>query len=130
MNVTKGRQTATELGRRVARRRGELSFSVDEVAGRAGISAEYLRHLEQNAAIVSAETLMRLARALEISGWALLGDDSAWPRGAPRGAVPPAEATAGLTELGEAECWRLISPGGVGRVITGVSAVPVNYALF
>src|SRR6266571_3587565 len=121
-----GQQSATDLGRRVNRRRTELGLTVDQLAAQTRLSPEYIRHLEQNATIVSAETLIRLARALKISGWALLGDDSAWPLGS----VPRAEPGARLTQLGEAESWRLISPGGVGRVITGTLAVPVNYALY
>src|SRR5207253_145177 len=76
---------------------------------------------------VSAETLIRLARALKISGWALLGDDSAWP--SPRVRYGEDLQQGLLSELSEAECWRLISTGGVGRVIAGTFAVPVNYAL-
>ena len=39
----------------------------------------------------------------------------------------------GLEELDEAECLRLISPGGIGRIAysgrTGVTVLPVNYQL-
>ena len=119
------RQTASDLGRRVARRRLELGLTVGELATRTGMSAGYLDHLEKNAAIVGAETLMTLARALKISGWALLGDDSVWPPG-----DAPAASGAVFRELGEAECWRLISAGGVGRVIAGALGLPVNYALY
>ena len=39
----------------------------------------------------------------------------------------------GLKELDEAECLRLISPGGIGRIVysgqSGVTVLPVNYKL-
>jgi Pyridoxamine 5'-phosphate oxidase len=39
----------------------------------------------------------------------------------------------GLEELDEAECLRLISPGGIGRIAfsgrSGVTVLPVNYKL-
>ena len=107
------------LGEGVARRRRELGLTAGELADQAGLPPAYLDLLERNAAIVGVETLTKLARALHTSGPELLGDDTArraWP-------LP-------LIELSEAECRQLISPGGIGRVIAGTAAIPVNFALY
>ncbi len=118
MNAEQG----VRLGHRVARRREELGLTTEELAVKARVTVEYLRHLEHDAALVSGETLVRLARALEISGWVLLGEDSAWPDAKPSPAV--------MEELGAVECRRLLALGGVGRVIAGTAAVPVNYVVY
>ncbi len=50
----------------------------------------------------------------------------------PRATHPAAVGTAylPLLELSESECLRLITPGGIGRVIAGSAAIPVNFAVY
>lgn len=121
-----------DLGRRVTRRREELGLTVEELARRAKVAPEYLDYIERNTPVVTTETLVDLARALKISAWALLGEESAWPS---TPAMPrPQRPGSRLEGLSEAECRRLIAPGGTGRVIfmtsRGPAAVPVNYAIY
>lgn len=129
-----GRQTrgSSDLGRRVTRRREELGLTAEELASRAKVALEYLEYLEQSTAIIGTETLIRLARALKISAWALLGEESAWPATPTMPGVR--QPGARLAGLDEAECRRLIAPGGTGRVVfltpRGPAAVPVTYAVF
>lgn len=121
-----------DLARRVARRREELGLTVQELASRAGVAPEYLEYLETSTAVMSSETLHRLSQALKISAWALLGEESAWP--STPAMPPPQKPGSRLGGLSEAECRRLITPGGTGRVIFTTShgpvAVPVNYAIY
>ena len=121
-----GKTTGGYLARRVARRREELGLTLRELASRAGIAPEYLEYLEHSPAAISCETLIRLSQALKISAWALLGEEGAWPD---TPAMPPPQMPGSrLSGLSEAECRRLIAPGGTGRVIfttrRGPAAVP------
>jgi transcriptional regulator with XRE-family HTH domain len=121
-----------DLGRRVTRRREELGLTVEELAGRAEVAPEYLDYIERSTAVVTTGTLVKLSQALKISAWALLGEESAWPS---TPATPgPQQPGSRLEGLSEAECRRLIAPGGTGRVIfttsRGPAAVPVNYAVY
>jgi transcriptional regulator with XRE-family HTH domain len=119
-----------DLSRRLARRRGELRLSTAQVAARAGVSQRYLEYLERYPARADATVLRRLAAALQTSPAALLGG----------GAVTPAAGQATLSpdgrpmlRLNAADCWRLIAPGGVGRIAfcmpSGPVVLPVNYAV-
>jgi transcriptional regulator with XRE-family HTH domain len=118
----------SDLGRRVAHRRGELGLTTHQVAARARMTPGYLDYVENHSANVSADALRRLARALEVSPAYLLGGHAEVPPGSGvRCRVPI------LEKLSEDECRRLIAPGGVGRVVfltkDGPAAVPVNYAV-
>jgi DNA-binding Xre family transcriptional regulator len=75
--------TGGDLGRRVARRRGELGLTIEQLAVRVQMSARYLEYLEGHAAIAGIDTLLRLADALEISLSDLLGEHADWPRTRP-----------------------------------------------
>jgi transcriptional regulator with XRE-family HTH domain len=118
----------SDLGRRVAHRRGKLGLTIGQVAARARMSPGYLDYLENHSANVSPDALRRLARALEVPAAELLGGHADVPPGSGVPSRLPA-----LDELGEGECRRLIAPGGVGRVVfpteAGPAAIPVNYAV-
>lgn len=118
-----------DLGRRVAQRRHELGLSLAEVAKRAGMAPGYLERIEDEPGVhLATDALTRLARALETSVIVLLGADVERPLGASRAAVRPR-----IEALEEDECSRLVSSGGVGRLVfdaeTGPEALPVNFAL-
>jgi nitroimidazol reductase NimA-like FMN-containing flavoprotein (pyridoxamine 5'-phosphate oxidase superfamily) len=114
-----------DLSRRLSRRRSELRLSTAQVAARAGLSQRYVDYLERYPARPDASVMRRLAAALSTSPAALLG-------GATR--VKGEPATAGtFSKLTLAECWRLIAPGGIGRIAfcaaSGPVILPVNYVV-
>jgi transcriptional regulator with XRE-family HTH domain len=118
-----------DLGRRVAFRRRQLGLSYEEVGSRAGIAPGYVEYVEHRHAKVSADALLRLAQALETRVDVLLGAHAETPAGAFSGSGVRQR----LSQLDAAECIRLISPGGVGRVVyvgaDGPEAFPVNYVV-
>ncbi|MEU1883557.1 pyridoxamine 5'-phosphate oxidase family protein [Streptosporangium sp. NPDC020072] len=117
-----------DLGRRVTGRREELGMTRERLAALAGIDSGYLGYLEETTASPTAETVRRLAAALDTSPEELLGGTVDLPPG--HGAPGP---HARLEPLGTEECLRLIAPGGVGRVAFeeagGPAILPVNYVL-
>jgi pyridoxamine 5'-phosphate oxidase-like protein/helix-turn-helix protein len=104
-----------DLGSRVSARREELKLSRDQLAELAGVSVPYLEHLETQPARPTQAALRQLADALQTTPQMLLGADPV------------------LQTLTAAECYDLLSPGGVGRVAfttgDGPVVVPVNYAM-
>jgi transcriptional regulator with XRE-family HTH domain len=117
-----------DLGRRLATRRAELGLSLAQVARRAGIRARYLDYLEKFPGHPEAATLRQLAAALHTTPTALLGADE--------DTLPGRLATHALGVLEPvalAECNRLLSPGGIGRIAFaaagGIMVFPVNYAM-
>jgi transcriptional regulator with XRE-family HTH domain len=66
-----------DLGRRVTARRRELGLTRAELAARSGMAVSYLAYLEQHAADVGYDGLMRLADALGTTPDALLGRSAA-----------------------------------------------------
>lgn len=120
-----------DLSRRLARRRGELRLSTAQVAARAGLSQRYLEYLERYPARTDATVLRRLAAALQTSPAALLGGGTVAPDGSR--SLDGQAAGWAMRPLRAAECWRLISPGGVGRVAfstpSGPVVLPVNYVV-
>jgi len=117
-----------DLSKRVAWRRADLRLSQAQVAARAGMSQRYLAYLERYPARPDAAGLRRLAGALQTTPAALLGAGADTPVGHARLTRPP------LTiKLAPAECYRLIAPGGVGRIAFGAGSgpvvLPVNYAV-
>jgi hypothetical protein len=88
----------------------------------------YLTYLESRPALPGMGTLLRLAGVLQTSPAELLGGRVMVPPG--QGA-PPAHPR--LVELDADECWRLVGPGGVGRIVVSDSsapaAIPVNYSV-
>lgn len=118
-----------DLGRRVAERRAELGLSVEDVAARTGMSPTYLQVVEASpSAHLSPSALWALAAALDTSMAAILGGGFEKPPGR-----TGAAGRAVLDVLDEAECRRLIAPGGVGRLVypgaEGPVVVPVNYGV-
>jgi len=117
-----------ELGLRVSRRRQDLKLSRRELAGLAGVSVPYLQDLEAHHAKPTQAALRRLAAALQTTPQTLLGGGTGLPPGREG---PPGEPV--LETLTSAECFDLLSPGGVGRVAfttaDGPVVLPVNYAM-
>jgi nitroimidazol reductase NimA-like FMN-containing flavoprotein (pyridoxamine 5'-phosphate oxidase superfamily) len=117
-----------DLSRRVAQRRAELRLSAAQVAARAGMSLRYLEYLERYPARPSAIALRQLAAALRTTPAALLGAGGEMPPGHWHPAGKPV-----MEKLTQAECRRLIAPGGVGRIALrtadGPVVYPVNFAV-
>ncbi|MGH3391965.1 MAG: pyridoxamine 5'-phosphate oxidase family protein [Actinomadura sp.] len=117
-----------DVGRRALRRRRELGLSRTELAMRAGMAPEFVAYLEEQPAQLTVAALLHLADALETTPAALLGGDVD---------RPPGQNGAGrrsrLEPLTEDECRRLLSAGGVGRVLivteSGPEALPVNFTM-
>ena len=121
------RRSEGDLSRRVARRRGELGLSVDEVAKETGIDPAYLNYLEHHSeAHLSGGSLVLLSMALKTTPEQLLGGRS--PLQNDRGATGPHPDVEPLTaeqcevHLGMAEFGRLVYSTARGPV-----AIPVNY---
>jgi Pyridoxamine 5'-phosphate oxidase/Helix-turn-helix domain len=118
-----------DLSKRVAQRRTELHLSLMQVAARAGLSLRYLEYLERYPARPTPATLRQLAAALQTTPAALLGGGANVP---PGHGIHPGELRV-VSKLGSAECRRLITPGGVGRIafgtLDGPVVIPVNFAV-
>jgi nitroimidazol reductase NimA-like FMN-containing flavoprotein (pyridoxamine 5'-phosphate oxidase superfamily) len=116
------------LGTRVSARRKELKLSRRQLAELAGLSVRYLEYLETHPARPTREVLQQLAAALQTTPEMLLGAGRDQPpsQGGPSGRPV-------LQTLTAAECYDLLSPGGVGRVAfttaDGPVVLPVNYAM-
>jgi hypothetical protein len=116
------------LGKRVSRRRQDLKLSKRELAGLAGVSVPCLQDLEAHHATPTQAALRRLAAALQTTPQTLLGAGTGQPPGR---AGPSGQPV--LKTLTSAECFGLLSPGGMGRVAfttaDGPVVLPVNYAM-
>jgi transcriptional regulator with XRE-family HTH domain len=117
-----------DLGTRLSRRRQDLKLSRRELAALAGVSVPYLQDMETHHARPTEADLWRLAAALRTTPQALLGSSTVQPPGL---AGPSGQPV--LETLTSAECFDLLSPGGVGRVAfttaDGPVLLPVNYAM-
>lgn len=115
-----------DIGRRVAAARRRAGLSLEEVAGRARMSPQYLAYLEEYPSDPSPATLLRLADALGTTLDALRGGGQDHPPGQGQALLHPQ-----LVDLDEDECWALLSTHGVGRVALttedGPAVYPVNY---
>lgn len=123
------RRTTGDVGRRVAFRRRQLGLSYEELGARAGVAPGYVEYVERRHVRVSGSALLRLADALQTSVDVLLGTRV----DAPPGTSGRIGAGQRLTQLDVAECVRLISPGGVGRIAyagpDGLEVVPLNFVM-
>jgi transcriptional regulator with XRE-family HTH domain len=119
-----------DVGRRVRHRREELGLTRAEVADRAGIKESEVAYIEEQPVPVTTEILFRLAYALDLPDFALLGSDADVPPGFEHGARHPR-----LDVLAEPECWRLLDDHGVGRIAflaepdDSPHVLPLNYAV-
>jgi nitroimidazol reductase NimA-like FMN-containing flavoprotein (pyridoxamine 5'-phosphate oxidase superfamily) len=117
-----------DLSKRIARRRAELHLSIAQVAARSGLRLRYLEYLERYPARPAPAALRRLAAALQTTPAALLGGGANVPPGRQRQADMRF-----ISKLMPAECRRLITPGGVGRIAFGTASgpvvVPVNFVV-
>ncbi|GLX01917.1 pyridoxamine 5'-phosphate oxidase family protein [Microtetraspora sp. NBRC 16547] len=115
-----------DLGRRIAYHRKQLGLSRDDLAKRAGMAPGFVEYIEETAASITEEALLRLAAALETTPDDLLGGGMDRPPGQGLAASHPV-----LHTLDPEECMRLIAPGGVGRVAFsgpgGPTVFPVNF---
>lgn len=114
-----------ELGARVRQRRQELRLTQQELAASAGISVPYLAYLEGHPATPTAAALRELATALQTTPEFLRGEATE--------ATPGTKARPMLRTLTPEECYELLAPGGVGRVVfetaDGPAVFPVNFAM-
>ncbi len=117
-----------DLSRRLAQRRSELKLSREQVAARARVSVRYLEFLEKYPGLPTGAVLRQLSVALQTTPSALLGAALEMP--------PGREPLAGLntlTRIPPAECFRLLTGGGVGRIgfstASGIVILPVNFAV-
>ncbi|WP_344261177.1 helix-turn-helix domain-containing protein [Streptomyces sodiiphilus] len=117
-----------DVGRRLARRREQMGVSREELGRRAGVAPEYVRYVEERPSDVDARTLVKLARALDITVVRLLGGGPGAPPGPGRAGGAPE-----FSSLTEEECRRLLDRHGIGRLALttpdGPAAFPVNYAV-
>jgi nitroimidazol reductase NimA-like FMN-containing flavoprotein (pyridoxamine 5'-phosphate oxidase superfamily) len=117
-----------DLGRRVSARRQDLKLSRRQLAELAGVSVPYLAYLETHPARPTQAALAQLAAALQTTPEMLLGARTGQPPGQGAPSSRPV-----LQTLTAAECYDLLSPGGVGRVAfttaDGPAVLPVNYAM-
>jgi len=117
-----------DLSKRIARRREELRLSTAQVAARARISLRYLEYLERYPASPGPAVLRQLAAALQTTPGTLLGAGADTPPGRSAG-----QEQALALKLSPAECRRLISAGGIGRVAfntaSGPVVLPVNFTV-
>jgi len=117
-----------DLGRRLSCRREELQLSRRQLAELAGMSVPYVEYLETHPALPTQAALRRLAAALRTTPETLLGAGTSGPPGRAGPSGHPV-----LQTLTAAECYDLLSPGGVGRVAftaaDGPAVLPVNYAM-
>ncbi|RKN11978.1 helix-turn-helix domain-containing protein [Streptomyces radicis] len=122
----RARGRGSDVGRRIALRREQLGLSREDVAGRAGMAPQYLRYLEERLSSPGGNALSRLARALDTTVAELRGGEAHHAPGA-----KPARPR--VTELGPAECHRLVAAHHIGRVAAatpqGPAIVPVVYAV-
>jgi transcriptional regulator with XRE-family HTH domain len=117
-----------DLGRRVRHRREELGLTRAQVADIAGIDEAVVTYIEEEPASVGPQTVLRLAYALDVPDFSLLGSDAD---------VPPefAGRRPSLDVLAGPECWRLLDEHGVGRVAFLAEPdepphiLPLNYAV-
>ena len=118
-----------DLSKRIAHRRAELRLSQVQLAARAGLSLRYLEYLERYPARPTPAALRDLAAALQTTPAALLGGGA----NVPPGHGPRLADLRVISKLGPAECRRLITPGGVGRIafgtLDGPVIIPVNFAV-
>lgn len=69
------------LGKRIRARRGELGWTQDHLASKAGISKGFLSDLENSKRKVSAENLMGIAQVLDLSlDYLMKGEDVPAPQ--------------------------------------------------
>jgi len=111
-----------DLGSRVSRRRQERKLSGDQRAELAGVSVPYLTYPQTQPARSTGGPASTGRRAADHAGGAARRRPGGGASGRPV-----------LQTLTAAECYDLLSPGGVGRVAfttaDGPVVVPVNYAM-
>ncbi|MDJ0382342.1 pyridoxamine 5'-phosphate oxidase family protein [Streptomyces sp. G-G2] len=125
---TGGPAGRSDLGRRAAARRRDLSLSREQVAERSGLAASYVAYLEDHAVAPGIGSLLRLADALGTTVDELTGTTTESPPGRAAGS-----REGELVVLSDAECRRLLSTHGIGRmaIVTanGPTVSPVNYVM-
>ncbi|MFE9425765.1 pyridoxamine 5'-phosphate oxidase family protein [Kitasatospora sp. NPDC006697] len=120
--------TDRELLHRIEVRIGQLGLSERQLAGQAGMSTRYFRHLIESGPDFDPGGFLRLAAALGMTRQELIEgrrDAPAGQRGAARHPV--------LARLTAEECWERLGTHGVGRIAVpvhpGPGVFPVNYSV-
>ncbi|MGW6914201.1 pyridoxamine 5'-phosphate oxidase family protein [Kitasatospora sp. NPDC054939] len=116
------------VARRIADRQRQLGLTEEELAYRAAMAPQYLRHLLATGPVFDPAALVRIAAVLRTT-WPVLLEG--------RTDAPPGQAEAGehplLFHLTVPECWDLMGTRGIGRIALntqpGPAVYPVNYAV-
>ncbi|MFJ8350178.1 pyridoxamine 5'-phosphate oxidase family protein [Streptomyces sp. NPDC094153] len=113
---------------RIEVRLAQLGLTEEELAGRAGMSPRYFRHLIASGADFDPGGFLRIAVALGMTYKELLGGRSDAPAGQGGAAQHPV-----LMRLTTKECWERLGTHGIGRVALpahpGPGVFPVNYVV-
>lgn len=117
-----------ELLHRIEVRTKQLGLSEQQLAGQAGMSIHYFRHLIESGPDFDSGGLLRLAAALGMTRRELIDgrcDAPAGQRGAARHPV--------LAKLTAGECWDRLGTHGIGRIALpvhpGPGVFPVSYSV-
>ncbi|MGW2250169.1 pyridoxamine 5'-phosphate oxidase family protein [Kitasatospora sp. NPDC001660] len=114
--------------RRITERREQLGLTEEELAQRAAMAPNYLRHLLTAGPGFDPGGFVRIAAALGTTRAALVEGRADAPHG--QGGPGPRPR---LLSLSEPECWALVGTRGVGRVglpvRPGPVVFPVNYVV-
>jgi transcriptional regulator with XRE-family HTH domain len=114
--------TPKELGLRIANFRAEGGLSINAVASRAGISRGLFSEIERGIRNPSYNTLVSIARALNIHVGSLFG-------GEPENVHGPVRAGARRTlTMGDGPVYEMLTPSVRGRLIAYVSYLPPHWS--
>ncbi|MFF4145573.1 helix-turn-helix domain-containing protein [Streptomyces sp. NPDC001698] len=128
MNEDTAGRTDRDLMRRIEVRLAQLGFTEEELAGHAGMSPRYFRHLIASGADFDPGGFLRVAAALGMTYQELLEGRSDAPAGQGGAAQHPV-----LMKLTTKECWERLGTHGIGRIALpahpGPGVFPVNYVV-
>ena len=124
----------TDLGRHVKERRSDLDMDAQQVAKRAGMSAQFVDFVENEVSVLTMSQLNRLAQALETSASSLLGVDyEANQSDKPDQEVCDPGGAFESKVMFKDECLELLRNQKVGRIAVltadGPMVFPINYVM-
>jgi transcriptional regulator with XRE-family HTH domain len=120
-----GASTVESLGEALARRRRELGLSLRELAPRSGLSPSFLSQVERGLADPSVSSLRKIAEALDLRVFQLLGEDA--PGGSAQDVVVRKGKRRRVDLLDAGATYELLSPEGAGGLeVTIVTLEPYD----
>ncbi|MFJ2720206.1 pyridoxamine 5'-phosphate oxidase family protein [Streptomyces sp. NPDC087437] len=126
MNEDTAGRADRDLMRRIEVRLAQLGLTEEELAGQAGMSPRYFRHLIASGADFDPGGFLRVAAALGMTYQELLEGRCDAPAGQGGAAQHPV-----LMKLTTKECWERLGTHGIGRIALpahpGPGVFPVNY---